>query len=123
MSPTAKAILAKVGLSLAWIAIVLAALLAAVFFADVIDVALGHTEGYPWGWEGGGWPYRTPRNYILSGMATGAICAAFTVGLVLSRRQVVRFSLIFGLFVVFVAGLPRSTIAEATGFSWGVLLP
>ena len=123
MSSTAKAILAKIGVLMAWAVVALSALVTAVLFADVLQVASGHMEGYPWGWEGGGWPYRSPLNYIISGTAVAAISAAFTVALVLSRRRLLWFAVITGLFIVFVAGLPGSTIAEATGLSWSALLP
>ncbi|MGK9235047.1 hypothetical protein KXS07_25535 [Inquilinus limosus] len=95
----------------------------AVVVADAVDVALGLAEGYPWGWEGGGWAYRSLRNYLISAAGSIAIRAVLTVGmaLALSHRRLRWFALILVLFVVLLLSLSPMT-SEVLAWGWAGLV-
>lgn len=55
---------------------------------EVLTVASGNHAGYPWGWEGGGWAYASPANYLRGAVAGWVQLAAwFILGLSVRCRD------------------------------------
>lgn len=59
-----------------WLALTLSVLIALMALEDVIAVLVS-PDGYPFGWEGGGWRYRTQTNYVVSCLAQGVPASLF----------------------------------------------
>lgn len=51
--------------------------------------ALLTPQDYPFGWEGGGWKYRAPENYVAANIWTIVITSSCIVGTIYGRRAII----------------------------------
>lgn len=55
-------------------------------WTDVYQIGAGNIDGYPWGWEDGGWLYANPTNYMINSIGEGALSTVVLLSFLARKR-------------------------------------